>query len=517
MDRKHLSRLILFCICLSLIMSTLITGCNNKEDKEGEGVYSSISELSGKRIGVQVGTILDGMARENVENVKIMYFSSFPDIVVALKSNKIDAFPNGRMVLSQYLATEDSLAMLDEEIGRNPAAYVFPKTKKGKALRAQMNEFLASLRENGELKKIEEMWCGKEESRKNMIDYTTLPDINGTLTFLTEGTYPPYSYVRDEITVGYDLDIAARFCKEYGYGLDVVDMSFEALMPAMAAGKADFAASGIAITEERKESVYFSEPNIYDRIVFAVLKKDTGSKSILQSISDSFKKTFVTENRYRLFLKGIAATLIITVFSVIFGTLLGFAMYLLCRTGNVMANKITGFFVWLIRGMPGVVLLMLLYYVVFGKVSISGLAVSIIAFSLTFATAMYGMLVSGVKAVDQGQTEAAYALGFNDRQTFFQLILPQAAQHFMPAYKGEIVALIKASAIVGYITVEDLTRIGDIIRSRTYEPFFPIVSVAVIYFILAGILTWTVNRVIRSIDPTKRTEEQILKGIKRND
>ncbi len=517
MEKKRLIRILFVYTCLFFSLSALMMGCNHKEDKKGEGVYSSISELSGKKIGVQVGTILDRMTKENVEDAEVLYFSSFPDIVVALKSNKIDAFPNGRMVLSQYLATEDSLALLDEEIGRNPAAYVFPKTEKGKLLRDQMNDFLALLRENGELSKIEEMWCGKEESRKNMIDYTTLPDTNGTLTFLTEGTYPPYSYVRDEITVGYDLDIAARFCKEYGYGLDVVNMNFEALMPAMTAGKADFAASGIAITEERKESVYFSEPNIYDRIVFAVLKKDTGPRSFLQSIVNSFKKTFVTENRYRLFLKGIAATLIITVTSVILGTLLGFALYLACRRGNMIANRMTGFFVWLIRGMPGVVLLMLLYYVVFGKVSISGLVVSIIAFSLTFGTAMYGMLVSGVKAVDQGQTEAAYALGFNDRETFFGLILPQAAQHFMPAYKGEIVALIKASAIVGYITVEDLTRIGDIIRSRTYEPFFPIVSVAVIYFILAGILTWITDRVIRRIDPTKRTEEQILKGITRHD
>jgi len=130
---------------------------------------------------------------------------------------------------------------------------------------------------------------------------------------------------------------------------------------------------------------------------------------------------------------------------------------------------------------------------------------------------VYSMLVSGVKAVDSGQTEAAYALGFDDRDTFFHLILPQAAQHFMPTYRGEIVALIKASAIVGYITVQDLTRIGDIIRSRTYEPFFPIVSVAVIYFILAGIMTGITDRIISGIDPMKRTEEDILKGIERHD
>ena len=87
---------------------------------------------------------------EHVENAKILYFSNFPDEVVALKSNKIDAFPCGRMVLSQYLATDDDLAILDEEIARFPAAYLFPKTAKGKALRDQMNVFLADLEKSGE-------------------------------------------------------------------------------------------------------------------------------------------------------------------------------------------------------------------------------------------------------------------------------------------------------------------------------------------------------------------------------
>ncbi len=160
---------------------------------------------------------------------------------------------------------------------------------------------------------------------------------------------------------------------------------------------------------------------------------------------------------------------------------------------------------------------MLLYYVVFGRTSLNGMWVAVVGFTLTFGSAVYGMLRSGVNAVESGQTEAAYALGFSDRQTFFGIILPQAAQFFMPAYKGEIVTLIKATAIVGYIAVQDLTKMGDIVRSRTYEAFFPLIAVAVIYFILAGILTMIVSRVTFSIDPKKRTKEQILKGVRTDD
>ncbi len=508
----------IICICLLTIMFTMaLPGCGDAGEGtssgDGQGVYTSIEELEGKRIGIQTGTIFDGLVKKNIKNVELLYYGGFPDLVVALKSNKIDAFPGTHMVLSQYLNEDDSLTILDEEIGRNPSAYVFPKNEKGKALRDQMNEFLAGLRESGELSQIEDKWCSKDESEKVMIDYSALPNVNGRLVFLTEGTFPPYSYIRENITIGYDVDIAARFCKEYGYALDVVDMNFDALMPAVSAGKCDFAASGIAVTEERKEIVYFSEPNIYDRLVFAVLKNETGGGSFLESVSKSFRKTFITEDRYKLFAKGILVTLIINVCSIFFGTLLGFVIYLFCRNGNKIANKIANAVMWVIRGMPGVVLLMLLYYVVFGRISISGIVVSVIAFSITFGTAMYGMLLSGVRAVDPGQAEAAYALGFSDRSTFFHVILPQALAHFLPEYKGEIVALLKASAIVGYITVEDLTRMGDIVRYRTYEPFFPILSVAVMYFVLAYVLTKAVSLMLRHVDPKTRTEKEILRGL----
>ena len=130
---------------------------------------------------------------------------------------------------------------------------------------------------------------------------------------------------------------------------------------------------------------------------------------------------------------------------------------------------------------------------------------------------MYQMISSGVGAVDPGQLEAAYSLGYTNTRAFFRVIFPQAMPHFMPAYKGEITALIKATAVVGYVAVQDLTKMGDIVRSRTYEAFFPLISVAIIYFVLAGILTAIVNRIEISIDPRRRSHEEILKGVNVND
>ena len=142
---------------------------------------------------------------------------------------------------------------------------------------------------------------------------------------------------------------------------------------------------------------------------------------------------------------------------------------------------------------------------------------SVVGFTLVFGSAVFGMLRVGVGAIDKGQLEAAYTLGYTNRKAFFRIILPQALPHFMPAYKGEITALIKATAVVGYVAVQDLTKMGDIVRSRTYEAFFPLIAVAIIYFILAAILTFLVNRIEIRIDPRRRSKQQILKGVKTDD
>ena len=85
----------------------------------------------------------------------------------------------------------------------------------------------------------------------------------------------------------------------------------------------------------------------------------------------------------------------------------------------------------------------------------------------------------------------------------------------MPSYKSEIVSLIKATAVVGYIAVQDLTKVGDQIRSRTYEAFFPLIVVTILYFVLSALLSALINRIDFVSDLRKRSPEQILKGVNR--
>ncbi|MBR1628440.1 MAG: transporter substrate-binding domain-containing protein [Lachnospiraceae bacterium] len=276
----------------------------------------------------------------------------------------------------------------------------------------------------------------------------------------------PFSYIKDGKNVGYDIDLVVRFCRDRGYALELGDVDFAGRIPAIESGKYDFT-TDMNVTPEREEEVLFSEPTSKGGIVLAVLAKDLEASygevplgaadtasvdkgGFLSSIGASFEKTFIREWRYRLFAAGVATTLVITLLSILFGTALGFFVFMLCRNGDIIANSITKLCVWLVQGTPMVVLLMILYYFVFAHAPVSGVSVAVIGFTLTFGAAVYGMLLMGVGAVDAGQYEAAYALGHTNRHTFFRIILPQAIPHVIGAYQGEIVGLIKATAIVGY-------------------------------------------------------------------
>jgi polar amino acid transport system substrate-binding protein len=192
---------------------------------------------------------------------------------------------------------------------------------------------------------------------------------------------------------------------------------------------------------------------------------------------------------------------------------------MLSRSDVKVIQKLTGGFAKgysrIIAGTPVVVILMILFYIVFGQVrDISGIVVAIIGFTLTFGAFVYDHMTVSVGSVDKGQTEAAYALGYTKNTTFFRIIFPQAMSIFMPSYCGQAVELIKATAVVGYIAVNDLTKMGDIIRSNTYEAFFPLIATAVIYFVLTWGLSLLLGLAKLHFEPKRRDKETILKGVK---
>ncbi len=481
---------------------------------ESAAEYSEYSDLSGKRVSMLTGAPFEELVRSKVPDVgEFSYFNSAPDTILALKSGKTDAFLTNNAVGALAVNRNPELALFPQDLDTSAFGIAFAKGDPARDMWQAAYDAISEETKNA----LWEKWTGSDDSVK-LLPEQDWPGSNGTVQAAVCDSLEPMSYMGNGgQLIGFDIEMILLMAKELDVHVEFTGMEFSAIMSSVQAGKALLGAGSIIATDERKQSVDFVEyyPAAFVLVVRA-FRIETGG-SFLSAIADSFQKTFIRENRWKLFLKGIGTTMLITVLSVLFGTILGFAVFMLCRNGNPAANFITRFFVWLVQGMPAVVLLMILYYIIFGRVNISGAAVSVVGFTLVFGSAVFGMLRAGVGAIDKGQLEAAYALGYTNRKAFFRIILPQALPHFMPAYKGEITALIKATAVVGYVAVQDLTKMGDIVRSRTYEAFFPLIAVAIIYFILAAILTFLVNRIEIRIDPRRRSKQQILKGVKTDD
>ena len=146
--------------------------------------------------------------------------------------------------------------------------------------------------------------------------------------------------------------------------------------------------------------------------------------------------------------------------------------------------------------------------------NVNGVIVSVLVFSLLFAFSVFGLLQSGAASVAKGQTEAALALGFSERQAFRKFVLPQAILTFFPAYQTEIVTLLKSTSIVGYIAVQDLTKVADLIRARTFDAFLPLIFISVLYLILTWLFQRITNWILTRLSPRNRTADEILRGVK---
>ena len=516
MRKMRIAGMVAGALIMALVFSGSVLAAGSAAGDTGTQEVSW-RDYNGKKIGVITGTLFENVAREYFPDSEHLYFNTNTDCNAALLTGKIDAFLGDEPSLKMVHAEQPSIDYIREVISHQDYAFALQKNDmKSAALCVEFNEFLAKLKADGTLDEMDKLWLGADEDKK-VVDMSGLTPVQGTIRVITTSSDMPWSYIKDGKNVGYDIDIIVRFCKERGYGLELIDMDFSARIPALQSGKYDIT-TGMNVTDERKEQVIFTDPTYKGGVALAVLATDLeGTTSFLDGVKSSFYKTFIREDRYKLFFSGILTTVLITLLAIIFGTALGFLIYMGCRKGNRVANLFAKAFVWLVQGMPAVVLLMILYYIVFAQTEVTGVAVAVIAFTLVFGSGVYGMITSGVGAVDAGQREAAYALGFGDLRTFFSIILPQAAPHFLPSFKGEVVSLVKATAIVGYVAVQDLTRMGDIVRGRTYEAFFPLIAVAVIYFVLGGILRLVIGRIENMADPKKKDREAILKGVRRRD
>ena len=494
-------------LILTAIVSVLalfnLLSCTNINVNEKEFTNVLDFDKEGVNIGLQTGSSLAAKADKIWPKANIRFLSGNADLLSAINSGKIDAIFHEEMNGKYLVEANKNLSIVEDDenvLGMSEYAFCFQQTKKGEELRDEFNIFLEEFKASGKYEKLLKYWTQNDLPKDAVVDYQSLPNINGDITLYVEGQYRPFAFVHFTKLVGLDIALAKEFCESRGYALNIVSMKFESLIPSLQFGKCDMVGDGITITEERAESILFSNPTVRGKNIL-IVNNDLKIENInaIDKIKDSFYKTFIKEDRYILFLRGILTTLLITIISIILGSLLGFIFYLLYYNGNEFIGKIFAFFTYIFKRLPLVVFLMLLFFVVFGKVNLDGVVIAIIGFSIKFMSSIYDIIKHGVNTIDYGQTEAAYALGYNKLKTFFEIILPQVLPKALTTFKGEILGLITSTSVVGYVMVNDLTKVGDIVRSRTYEAFFPLIIVAIIYIILAEILVLVVNTVEKII------------------
>ena len=229
---------------------------------------------------------------------------------------------------------------------------------------------------------------------------------------------------------------------------------------------------------------------------------------MLQSFMDSFYLNFIEDDRWMYLVDGLKVTLLVTFFAVLIGIVLGFMVAVVRstyeKTGKLkILDLICRLYLTVIRGTPVVVQLMIIYFVIFETIDISKVFVAIVAFGFNSGAYVAEIFRSGIMSIDNGQFEAGRSLGFNYVQTMRYIIMPQAFKNVLPALGNEFIVLLKETSVAGYIALQDLTKGGDIIRSRTFDALMPLLAVALIYLVLVVGFSKLVNileRRLRSSD-----------------
>ncbi len=225
----------------------------------------------------------------------------------------------------------------------------------------------------------------------------------------------------------------------------------------------------------------------------------------LLGVIDTFRFTVISENRYMLILNGLKNTILISIGAVILGVLLGFLIAIIRYTNKTtnkfkVLNAIGKFYVTIIRGTPSVLQLMIIYYIIFKTSSINPIYIGMLAFGLNSAAYSSEILRTGFESIDKGQMEAGLSLGLKYSQVLNKIIIPQAVKTSLPAMGNEFITLIKETAVAGYIGIMDLTKSSDIIASRTYDYFFPLIIIALIYLLITGVLSSLLRKLERRLD-----------------
>ncbi|MBO4337232.1 MAG: transporter substrate-binding domain-containing protein, partial [Lachnospiraceae bacterium] len=311
--------------------------------------YQTFEELGGKNFSMLTGAPFEELVRSVVPDAgSFSFYNTISDMLLALKSGKTDAVLCNNAVSQLAVNRNPDLALFPEDLKDGVFGFAFAK---GNPECAKWQAAFDSIPEET-VNRAWSKWTGTDESKK-VLPEQDWPGKNGTLRVAACDTVEPMSYIgKNGELIGFDIEMILMMAKELDVHVEFIPLEFSAVLSYIQSGKADMGNGSIIITDERKEAMDFVEyfPAAFVLIVRADDDAD-GYAGFLESIKEGFEKNFIREDRWKLFLLGILTTLVITVMSVVFGTALGFTVFLICKDGNPVANTVTKVSIRLIQGM----------------------------------------------------------------------------------------------------------------------------------------------------------------------
>ena len=505
-----MKRLLPVLIAVALIAAVF---CLLPASEQSHRQIDTLDDLNGCRVGIQTGLNYEDYLADACPGAEPVFFSEYRSMFPALQQGKLDAMLTENTSFIVERVEYEGLAAIEEPLDHIDCGIGVSNNGIGRSLLNQLNTFIAECKTDGTYEKMTDYWFDNYNRGNTSVDKSGLTGENGRVIFAAEAAWEPMCFVGSGGELqGYDVDFIYRFCRKYGYEPEIIPLEYDAMSAALAGGRCAVA-MGLVEDEERAEAVSFADSYVSYDVIAVYYQGAENNTPFLEGIANSFEKTFIREDRWKMFLEGAGTTLLIAALSVLFGTGLGLLLYLWVFNGKKAEQIVTDILSWIAGSTPTVVLLMILYYIVFGAYTISNVAVSIVAFTIVFGCSFYEKILSGVKAVGTGQEEAARAQGFTANQTFFRILFPQAIDHMAPNYQSDVISLIQDTSVVGYIAVLDLTKMSDLIRGRTYEPFFPLIATAIIYYLIIWLVTALLRKVFKALNNRNRRSGHVLKGI----
>lgn len=479
---------------ISFICALALVSCASESDQSI--TLQSEADIAGMKVATISGSSYD-IDLSGRNDINLQRYNSPSEALQALISEMTDVVVYDEVVYNSTIRKENGvkIALLGER--GSPTAFMFPK--ESAELAQACSAVQRRMNEDGSMQKLKDFWLTDRYAEVGTFTHIPNDGTGKPLRVITAGSTAPISFQVGTDWFGIEIDILRELGKELNRPLEIKSFDPASGLLAIKTGMADVLCGCVFITPERQQEFLFSEP--YHDYHAAYFVKDRSFKpenqGLISWLKNSINKNLITEGRWRFITEGIWETVRISFFAILFGTILGMGLYLMTISRRRWVRSCAKTYKSFMAGIPQLVLLLILFYLVFGKSGVPSYMVAAITFSLFFASGVCDIYNTSLNAVPRGQTEAGLALGFTRAQTFFHIVFPQALRRGLPLYQGQCVSILKGTSIVGYIAIHDITKAGDLIRSRTFDAFLPLLIVTVLYFLL----TWLIIGLLKLATP----------------